>query len=842
MKNFRCYTERSFEFPDGNMTLLYGPSGSGKSTILMAIRFALCGSTDRFLVTHAHDKIGKGCEVTLEIDNFKVVRTKQPNILTVQTKIDGTFRKYQGAEAQAVLNTSFGLSAFKHGDTARFLEMSNLEKLDFLEKIAMSDYDVKDLKNRIKNEAVEIAKELATVEGAISQTETILDIFQKPRKVDKPVAQVDIDELVQLSERELETVRIETAENLATARRDQMTQVGLAGRIASLNKEANAIESTGSEAKELTEIDGRIRDLEVEATSLKMAKLRFEAALEAEDELEKMYRNVCDSDVRSLQAELAAVEASISIHSAAVDMRELAALKADLFEQIERETAEWRSKTFKIESDIREIEDVVGGEDSKRLERLRYRIADAEKFLADHEENAVKAAIRSLESAFFKTYKCSDCGSRITINMNTFLVVDFRADVSRSERETGRASPSSVRSELADLTETLRQIETFKLQVSTVPSLDEIEGKISLLKRLKKLKKRSSEMTTLVLSESVEELRRRVRQLQIKVSAIDSVVFEELEKGGGPEELAFSLESLKDERFNLKVKLNQEIDRLAFKDRLLATVKAGKDYDAERHSTVTDDLAKLTESRTKLAVAVERAVIKERLLREAAALSDEMNSIGRADDLTVSLLEKRREEIQRASVFADRLNEYKQFQKNLKKYKDLKSNLKGLEDRKQTLTTLYSTIMLFKQKVVESEHESLDFIVSLVNSHMAMFLTDFFPDGFGSDESSGIQCRLHLESDGRRPQVVAVVNYKGGLVDHKSLSTGEYARLSLALDVAFKDILSESIIMLDERTANLDEDLSSVIFQKIKRTFPTKTILVVAHQASLGCFDHSVHL
>jgi ABC-type multidrug transport system fused ATPase/permease subunit len=151
----------------------------------------------------------------------------------------------------------------------------------------------------------------------------------------------------------------------------------------------------------------------------------------------------------------------------------------------------------------------------------------------------------------------------------------------------------------------------------------------------------------------------------------------------------------------------------------------------------------------------------------------------------------------------------------------------------------HATTVLFKHKVVESENDSLNFVVSLINTHLSMFLTDFF-----SEESDyPIYVRLELVLDNnKRPQVNTVINYKGSIVDQKSLSTGEYARVKLAFDLTFKEILGESIVMLDECAANLDEDLSTKIFYDIKKSFPHRTILVVSHQATSGCFENFVTL
>ena len=41
--NFKCYTEKTFEFDDNSFILISAPSGAGKSTILLAIQYVLYG-------------------------------------------------------------------------------------------------------------------------------------------------------------------------------------------------------------------------------------------------------------------------------------------------------------------------------------------------------------------------------------------------------------------------------------------------------------------------------------------------------------------------------------------------------------------------------------------------------------------------------------------------------------------------------------------------------------------------------------------------------------------------------------------------------------------------------
>ncbi len=49
-------------------------------------------------------------------------------------------------------------------------------------------------------------------------------------------------------------------------------------------------------------------------------------------------------------------------------------------------------------------------------------------------------------------------------------------------------------------------------------------------------------------------------------------------------------------------------------------------------------------------------------------------------------------------------------------------------------------------------------------------------------------------------------------------------------------------LMLDERTANLDQDLSTLIYSVIKENFPNQLLLVVAHQVITGPFDNIITL
>ena len=96
LKNFKCYTDKSFELGSDGLTLLSGISGTGKSTILQAIQFAYTGIGNK-IITHGKTS----CEVTLKFGDLTIVRTKKPNRVVVNDV-------YEDNAAQDIINKQVG--------------------------------------------------------------------------------------------------------------------------------------------------------------------------------------------------------------------------------------------------------------------------------------------------------------------------------------------------------------------------------------------------------------------------------------------------------------------------------------------------------------------------------------------------------------------------------------------------------------------------------------------------------------------------------------------------------------------------------------------------------------
>jgi hypothetical protein len=718
------------------------------------------------------------------------------------------------------------------------MDMSHLEKLDFLEKIAAVDYDVKNLKINIKNNLLSLAREMVVLDAQISQTEKMLQVVHKPVRVDKPVPSADIVDLVLTVSNDNVDFNIVTINDRIKQELVKMTKYDcLTSQIECLTKEVESLRKLPNifgptSVSDLTaatiKMDTRLVVLKNRLDTIKMDEM-YSVSSVASVELVKKYQNVTSESVAAIKSALFKVEETIMKWSNIVDRQRLVKLQTKLEEVVHHEKSEWQFKVDTVQQKILKVEQLIEpGDNIKNLEKLMYRLSEAEASTINYDSESVRTEMESLKAQFFRRYECFDCGSAITIDMNTFLQVAIDAPPPLS-KITGEGLVV-LRERLNGLASKLEKIETNETLLSNNPTSAEIQGKIDHLKQLKKLKKNMVEINHFQASAFSDSLNHKLTTLRERVGAfpVDDSEFVTVE----------DLDSLKDKKRDVMIQLNQELANLSIREDLDFKVKRGEKYDPQDHAKVLEEIDCLTEESASLSQAIETANIEEKLDRDIGNLNECRNLLNFNAE-NVPQLEQELILLNKVKVYHKQYNVYSRFQSDLKKYKNVKSSLKELHIMKNKVEVNHATTVLFKHKVVESENDSLNFVVSLINTHLSMFLTDFF-----SEESDyPIYVRLELVLDNnKRPQVNTVINYKGSIVDQKSLSTGEYARVKLAFDLTFKEILGESIVMLDECTANLDEDLSTKIFYDIKKSFPHRTILAVSHQATSGCFENFVTL
>ena len=128
-----------------------------------------------------------------------------------------------------------------------------------------------------------------------------------------------------------------------------------------------------------------------------------------------------------------------------------------------------------------------------------------------------------------------------------------------------------------------------------------------------------------------------------------------------------------------------------------------------------------------------------------------------------------------------------------------------------------------------------------MNPHDQLYLDQFF-----TDEPITVQIVPFKENKKKtrsKPQLTLLIEYKGmGECDTSMLSGGELARVTLAYTLALAEMFNSSLLLLDESTSNLDQDLTNTVFQAIRENFNGRLVLVVAHQVVTGTFDQIIKL
>jgi len=184
------------------------------------------------------------------------------------------------------------------------------------------------------------------------------------------------------------------------------------------------------------------------------------------------------------------------------------------------------------------------------------------------------------------------------------------------------------------------------------------------------------------------------------------------------------------------------------------------------------------------------------------------------------------------------IEKYKIYISELEKYQNFQNKVDILKKQEIENKNKHSASLIFKEKILEAESIAIHNIIENINFHAQTYLDYFFPE-------TPIIVRLLAFKETKKntkPQINLEINYKGNDCELNSLSGGELARVTLAFTLTLNEIFNSPILILDESTASLDQELTNIVFNSIKENFKDKIILVVAHQVVEGIFDQIINL
>lgn len=175
-------------------------------------------------------------------------------------------------------------------------------------------------------------------------------------------------------------------------------------------------------------------------------------------------------------------------------------------------------------------------------------------------------------------------------------------------------------------------------------------------------------------------------------------------------------------------------------------------------------------------------------------------------------------------------HDYRQREKNHKLEKDIIASEKiylNLSEKLKGLNKL-------REYIKEAERRSVDDFIDSLNLHAGIYIAEMFPDQDLEVKLKSVQKdKISLNFE---------VNYRQMInCDISILSGGERDRVNLAYTLAFSEITSSKILMLDECISSLDEENSSIVLKTLSEKYKG-LIICVCHQTIQGAFNHTIKL
>lgn len=809
--NFLCYSDNTFDFGDGGLALLSGPSGSGKTSIMRGINFALFGEGTK-LATYGK----KSCTVELEFCDLRIVRTKVPNTLTVND--------YKGDVAQDIIYKKFG-NTFKtsgyiqQNNLNSFILMSPLEKLGFLEKFAFKDVNLGAIKAKCKNLISTRNDKLIESISQLQMAEDVLSNMSKPEVVEFPIKCL-------IKQREKVT------KNETTRHKNTLVLIKRARKaIKELQTEINDIKvlntNTSNKQEALTSIGKKINELSVQEEEIKY---------EGDDALTS-YKNLLKSILS--RRELTTLENSYNENVKKLNemkeqeerdiVKEIDDCRKSLWnEHSQEECTETINDCRKCIVDMELLEKSLselkkyGNIDGEKIEQNK---SDLEEYRLELDE---KRQLYDCIQKQKELLSCPSCHVKLRFKKKDLYLADENGvvddDVNEKEVVTRINELKSLISKLEVLIpeeqskcERKRALEE-KIQLITseyddVPELQSLREDLEYMleyqrsqqdisNRIKKLEKRLCEKS---FSSSFTSFQKSVSKQLTELTRLkmSKVVFDETTEEFDEEELRNTIHQQETNKDKLRDINNRKTILLNEKETYEQQLIDCKEEHIDKHSEIRD-----------------QEILQNLLDEEEAKIPTLENQANQH--------QQNLENIEKFNRYKEQLNNYQEWQK---KVTELRVQEKIDRDS-------YASATMLKEKILEAESIAMLNIISSINIHAQLYLDCFFTE----NPIIARLCPFKETKKSKKPQINIEIEYKGMEADTTMLSGGELSRVVLAYTLALGEMFNTPLLLLDECTSSLDQDLTSTVFNAIREHFNGKQVLIVAHQVVTGIFDNSIKL
>lgn len=818
LKNFRCYTEKTFEIPDNGITLIHGPSGIGKSSICMAINFVLYGTGNKLIT---HDKTT--CSVELILSNgMHIKRSKRPNYLNIDNG------KYTDDSAQEVINQLFGYAFditgyLEQGASNSFLLMSPANKSEFLERFAFRGIDIASMKEKVKVIIKSNETELLKTQGQLQLIKKLRDELTPIDKVLFPIkCKKEQQELAEKNE-----------------------QVKLKNCSTLIRKELDTISTLESEKLNLSVIlasvdTHQLKILEDElADSLSIITSITLSDFKGDDYIEYLETQLnYTSKIReyeTLSASIQELNDSIlrsTIEEDKIRLDTVNNLKSSIWSESTREDAQ---------SELESYTELV-----KLLSEACYihnRIPKdyKDKYSSFNEEEFLKK-IKTIESEKIQEEKrlvllkeqitiltCPSCeatlrhiNGELVEEHNIIETDDLMNDIKNTESKVKRYENELIK---------LKQEYTVQINIQKI--VQEYKNKVAEI----------NEIYTIDTNQPIHEVKNDITS---EITRLKQYIEENIKNQKTIDSLtsdigkvySYSIQRLKDtlankksmlDKIQIQVDINQVINEEELRNDL-SKQKEIKQAQLQANFNYEKSLKKLTELRRKY-----ENILNNRKKEDIQLRVDEIDNEIKIHKIEIQRLEEAKT---KHNDNLEKIRKYKEYNSYMEKYTKFSSQIIDLETLEKKWVYALSGATKFKDLISEAESMAVAGVISSINSHARIYLDDFFPE---NPISVSLQTFKETKK-ATKPQINVEIDYKEMSCSVDTLSGGEVARVSLAYTLALAEMINSPIVILDESTSNLDHEMANIVIHSIKEHMVGKIIIMVAHQAETGAYDNVIKL
>ena len=800
LKNFRCYSEKEIDLGENGLTLLLGQSGAGKSTILMAIYFCLYGEGTKCVSN------GKtSCEVTIIFENFFIKRTKRPNRVVVKDSI--TDEEYEDDSAQSLIDKIFGknfntVSYLQQNAYNSFILMNPSEKLNFIENFSFTDIDLQNIKSKIQALIKEKNENLISVTSKLQMSEEYFKTISKPRKVNFPINTKNIELASKNEHTKLKNTKILLKRSLK-----KLEEITLqSNNLKILNVKLQSIDKLiNSNQEKLLLLQDEKSKINYRGDSfLKSLEETLKKFLDTKEyfQLEKIYKENLEKYSISENIEKQETEKTIS------------EIETNLWKEYEKSeidpTIEYYEKMLEDVKVINKLSKNILTDEEQRLENMVKEIQNQKDVL-----ERLKEQLKTLE--FQKeVYKCPSCNSNLKFENKTLCIF--------SEKLEEKVEIDTVKKEIINTSKKISNLET---------NISKLKETIAEYKKSQKiieqLKGEYEELDTEETINTNLDYLRNYKIEQVNMEKKKTKLQDNLKN----QKFSTSLTSMKKDLLLQKQKLHtysnitsENIDE----EEIRSDIIYQKQYKQK--------LYELKNQEEKIFFEIGRdEKVKNTLTKELNEINIESVDENNIENIK-SGIEKYNSDITLTEETIQKIEQYEKYIQDCKIYNEWDEKVNNLKKNEEVAKKDYAASTLLKEKVLQAESISIVNIVNSINTHAQEYLNTFFPN-------DPISVRLVAFKETKKsvkPQINIEIDYKGMDVDINMLSGGELSRVVLAYTLALSEIFNSKIILLDECTSSLDQELTTTVIEGIKSNFPDKLIVIIAHQVVSGIFDKEISI